>query len=683
MLINKDIMDVRAWANDHQLFPLAGLLTLLFLLFACVPPSETTYEGVSLDIKDPISRKILDFQNQRQSDSLLLYFTHENPSYRYLAARALGSYTDQQTHQGLLALLDDPYVLVRAAAAYALGQQEGAQLEDGLLAHFKADTSGLFAESNQAILEAIGKVGSQGRLEQLAAVSTYRPQDTALVTGQAWAIYYFGRRGITTDTAAMVALRLADTAYPASARYPALAYLARYATRLGDEEKKKLPDLLAATKEVDLRLLLFSAIGRQADSTALPTLLNALRQENDWRAQVNILRALQNYPYEAVKAAVEQKLYSKHELVAATAAEFFLEKGSASDATAYWNWARRDSLPWQTTYTLYQAANRYLPVYFADYRGSINYQLQQRFLKSKQPYQQAAAIAALAAFPWNYRIIQELGFTAEEAAVRTAAVAAIARIGSREDFDEFFKLSSRRARLDISQALQKAIMSQDPGMIYEAAQVLGQQDNPFIGLYPDLDWAKQSLKALALPEMLEAHRALENAIAVLEGGAPITTFPTPNYQQAIDWKAIDDAGERPVLRLRTNKGNIDLELWPEVAAASTASLLQLAKKGFYNNKRFHRVVPNFVVQGGDPRADGYGATDFTLRTETPAFHWVSSGILGLASAGRDTEGVQFFITHSGTPHLDGRYTALGRVIDGQAVVDALRMGDSIERVEIR
>ncbi len=653
------------------------------LLVSCVPPTEQQYEGVALDVKDPLSRKILDFQDQRLADSLVPYFGHENPNYRYLAATAFGSFKDPKAATALVALLQDPYDLVRAAAAYAIGQQGDPQLTAPLLANFRPDTSGGFAESHEAILAAIGKIAPVERLEQLATVTTYLPADTALIAGQAWAIYYFARRKITSEQANIAAFRLSGTNYPQRARYPALAYLARYAPPLPKEQRSEMLAQLATTNDPDLRLLLWSAIGRQADSSAQPLLLQALQEEKDWRAQVNIIRALEQFPYEPAKEAVRQQLRHPNELVAATAANFFLEKGIADDATAYWGWTKNDSLSWQATYTLYQAANRYLPLYFADYRGSINYQLQQRFLKSSNPYEKAAIIAALAEFPWNYRIIQELGFGAQEAAVKTAAAKAIATIGARNDFEEFFKLSSRRVRVELLQLLQKAIETKDPGMIYEAAQALIPKGNPYIGLLADLSWAEQVADALPMPAALEAQRELTKAIQVLAGKEPTTDFPAPAYNNPINWKVIDDAGERPVVRIRTNKGNIDVALWPEVAALSTSSFLSLAQKGFYNGKAFHRVVPNFVVQGGDPRGDGYGATDWCLRTETPRFHWIGSGILGLASAGRDTEGVQFFFTHSGTPHLDGNYTAFGRVVAGQEVVDALRMGDTVERIELR
>lgn len=660
-----------------------GAITwLLLALPACIPPSDPVYEGVGIELKDELTRRIYEFQDQRLTDSLRPYFSHENPSYRYLSALALGSYSDPNAQEGLKSLLSDPYDLVRAAAAYALGQQGDPELGEALLRNFAPDTSGRFPAANEAILAAIGKTATQERLEQLATVTQYFPRDTALVTGQAWSIFYFGRRGLIADQGTNRALELASNRFPASARYPALAYLSRFVSFLTPEQSLGLIQTFSDLNSSDLRMLQALAIAKDTSDGARTSLIAQLERESDWRVKVNILRGLRNYPYPSVRASLIEQLSDGNGLVSLAAAESILAIGSAKDATTYWTMGR-DSFPWRTAYTLYAAANRYLPLYFADYRGSINYQLQQRFQKTDNPYQKAGVISALGEFPWNYRIIQELGFNADAAVVKSAAVRALAAISQREDFNAFFRLSSRRVRSDLSLAFKQAIESGDAGMIYEATQALSVEDTPYTNFYPDLSWARTVLQNLPLPEAVESYRALENAILVLEGKAPKTDYPAPAFNRPIDWKAIDDAGENPTVRIRTAKGNIDLELWPEMAPGTVSSFLQLATSGFFDGKPYHRVVPNFVVQGGDPRGDGYGATDFSLRTETPPFHWMDSGIIGMASAGRDTEGVQFFLTHSGTPHLDGNYTAFGRVIAGQNILDGLRVGDRIDRVEIR
>ena len=111
------------------------------------------------------------------------------------------------------------------------------------------------------------------------------------------------------------------------------------------------------------------------------------------------------------------------------------------------------------------------------------------------------------------------------------------------------------------------------------------------------------------------------------------------------------------------------------APATVANFIALAQDNYYDNNRVHRVVPNFVIQGGCNRGDGYGGLDYTIRSEFSQQYYDDEGYIGMASAGKDTEGTQWFITHSPTPHLDGRYTIFGKVIDGMDVVHKIQVGD--------
>jgi cyclophilin family peptidyl-prolyl cis-trans isomerase len=129
-----------------------------------------------------------------------------------------------------------------------------------------------------------------------------------------------------------------------------------------------------------------------------------------------------------------------------------------------------------------------------------------------------------------------------------------------------------------------------------------------------------------------------------------------------------------VVRIETEKGTIELELLPDDAPFTVLSMIRLIRSGFFNGLTFHRVVPNFVVQGGDPRGDGWGGPGYSIRTEVSPREY-ERGSVGVASAGKDTEGCQFFITHAPTPHLDGRYTIFARVRKGMDVVDRLQIGD--------
>jgi cyclophilin family peptidyl-prolyl cis-trans isomerase len=113
-----------------------------------------------------------------------------------------------------------------------------------------------------------------------------------------------------------------------------------------------------------------------------------------------------------------------------------------------------------------------------------------------------------------------------------------------------------------------------------------------------------------------------------------------------------------------------------------ANFISLAQKDYFDKKFFHRVVPNFVIQGGCKRGDGSGSEDYSIRSEFSQRRY-TTGSVGMASAGKDTEATQWFITHSPTPHLDGRYTIFAVVESGMEVVQRIEVGDQILDVDIK
>ncbi len=135
---------------------------------------------------------------------------------------------------------------------------------------------------------------------------------------------------------------------------------------------------------------------------------------------------------------------------------------------------------------------------------------------------------------------------------------------------------------------------------------------------------------------------------------------------------------RPEIALETDKGLIRIVLYARAAPIHVRNLLALVQRGFYDGLTFHRVVSAFVIQGGDPRGDGWGDPGYTIRDEINQFGYLP-GTLGMPKAGKDTGGCQLFFTHLPAPHLDGRYTVFGQVISGMGTVDRIEVGDKILR----
>lgn len=135
--------------------------------------------------------------------------------------------------------------------------------------------------------------------------------------------------------------------------------------------------------------------------------------------------------------------------------------------------------------------------------------------------------------------------------------------------------------------------------------------------------------------------------------------------------------------IETNTGVIELELYPQHAPKTVNNFVFLAGKSFYDGISFHRVISNFMIQGGDPTGTGGGGPGYRFEDEVagnPLKH--EKGVISMANAGPNTNGSQFFITHAPQPHLNGKHTVFGKVVVGQDVVDSIREGDKMEQVKI-
>jgi cyclophilin family peptidyl-prolyl cis-trans isomerase len=222
----------------------------------------------------------------------------------------------------------------------------------------------------------------------------------------------------------------------------------------------------------------------------------------------------------------------------------------------------------------------------------------------------------------------------------------------------------------------------DPGVIAVVAGALRNKDRDFKGLYDnDLKFLDEALQKLSLPQEIETYNELKKTIDFFAGNKDSEPLK-PEYNHPIDWSILTSLKEKPKAKISTDRGSIILELYPKKAPGTVANFVKLANEGFFDGKNFHRVVPNFVIQGGCPRGDGYGSLDYSIRSELPPMHYDREGYVGMASAGNHTEGTQFFITHSPTPHLDGNYTIFARVERGMEAVHKILVGDKIQSIKI-
>ncbi|MBI5915057.1 MAG: peptidylprolyl isomerase [Bacteroidetes bacterium] len=648
----------------------------------CVPPSEEKQAGVHLDFTNPVYQSLYDLKDRGHTDSLLLHFRDKDATMRYLAVMAFASIKDSTAIDSLVRRLDDPAEAVRIAAAYALGQIGNSRAEQPLLDAFdRYDTTGVSKDFNAAIMEAIGKCGTVKLLGALSGISTYRLTDTTLMEGQAWAIYRYAlRKMVSAEGTAKMLDFATNSRYPASVRFIGANYLSRAQDIELTNGDSLIAPALAKEDDYRMRMSLAIALGKTKSERAVNALLYQYNIERDYRVKCNILRALGNFEYEKVKATAYHALEDPSMAVAVTAAEFFVEHGVGEEASTYWEVAKQPGRKWQVALAMYAAASKHLPYGFEESRKYLNWELKRRFEGAASPYEKAAAIRGLGEYGWNYRYIRDVGYPSDLAPVRTASVEALANIARKPNFNSFFG-GGITAKREITECFRDAIENGDVGMMAVAAEVLRDPALNFKATFDSLSILENAMKKLRLPQEIETYYEVKKTLDFFKG-IEKSVAAKPKFTHKIDWKIITDLKPGTKVAIKTKKGTITLDLLTEQAPGTVSNFLELIKDKFFNGKNFHRVVPNFVVQGGCTRGDGYGSPNYAIRSELPNLHYDQEGYVGMASAGNNTESTQFFITHSPTPHLDGNYTIFAKVSEGMDVVHKIEIGDVIDEVTL-
>jgi cyclophilin family peptidyl-prolyl cis-trans isomerase/HEAT repeat protein len=679
------------------------LLAALPLLARAAAPPAHPYA-------DATRRRIATAQDERNTAALLPLLQSKTAAYRAAAAEALASVQDKKAVPVLLPLLQDASPAVRRAAAYALGQT-GDSLAVPALAQRLAQPE-ISPLARRAAFEALGRCVTKSSVSQLYTLKVPGP-DSAAAPGRAWALYRASLRGLATpEVARQAALLLGQ---PGTKLAPARAGASAALTRMRGQDstlaRAALPVLLqavASDPDYFVRENCTSVLGRVARPAALQALLQAA-QDPDHRVRIAALRALPTSPITVMsatrrpgKAANEVILQVKTRPAdslrvrcagralgarlpqeSLTAAEWFLttpHDTATADNVMDWlryvvgiEYSATAARHWRTRATLLQAALRHAR---AEQRPAIADTIRRRYAGTANQYERAALLTALAEDPGQFDfLVKEAALTAGPPVVPGAALAALVSLRGNKNFP-----AARQA--DFTAALRRALAGGDVAQLATAAEALAS-----LALVPapqpeDLAALRQAQSKLTLPREIEAWLGLQQALDKLEKKPIPTPAPVgPASQHPIDWALVQTIPVGQKVTMTTTKGTIVLELKVVEAPGSVASFVSLLKQHFYDGLYFHRVVPDFVAQGGDPRGDGSGSTPYNLRSEFSQLTY-GAGAVGLASAGKDTESCQFFFTHQPTPHLDGRYTIFAQVVQGMAVVQQLEIGDKMLRVEL-
>jgi cyclophilin family peptidyl-prolyl cis-trans isomerase/HEAT repeat protein len=671
------------------------------LIMACTPdkmeePPKNLEKFIKRNVfhSDEILQKIYNAANERDSETVASYFSSPQEKYRKHAALTFASLQDSSFLLPLLELLNDEKTSVRFAAATAIGQFWATSSEELLLEKVtQMQTSENYdANVQQRLLESIGKSATQKGL-QFLTLKKY--ENDTLRIGQAIGIYRAATKPkvnerITSDSATVLMLNfLSLPKQNYTVRLMASAYFARLADKVIPKNEidsiqgKKQSDFFETLKnkaDKDSQLFVRSnaaqalgAIKTKENEDFLIKLLN--KTDENYIVKISAIRALGKFDASPkIKKAIGNYINAKNPNLQIVASETLKNLARLTDYKLYLEWAEKT--------TNYRArANLLAGIIKIEKKENIASQKAISLLdSSKNIYEKMALLQALSENIQNMDLILDTLQATQNHFLRTAATEALLNLSTNFLSNSAQKVSSKEKE-QLSKGFEFAIVSGDVGAMALAANALMSEEFKKIYKYKTTSLIKlltEARKKLVLPKEIETYQEISKAIEFYTGKS--TEIPPPPPTKEVDWKLINTLDARHTIILNTNKGEIIISLFTEEAPATVANFVTLAGTGFFNKKKFHRVVPNFVVQGGDPRGDGWGSIDYTIASEFSNFYYDDEGYLGMASAGKDTESCQFFITHSPTPHLDGRYTIFGKVINGMDVVHKLEVGDYIEMV---
>jgi len=663
--------------------------------------ADLTYSQVPL----PVLLRITQAEDERRwDDELRALLSHRNAAIRKRAALAAGRIGNEDSVVALANLMKlDTDASVRAMAAFALGEVESASAADVLIAVVKNNDER--GELRARALEALGKIAGalpqeqQARQRELGAVI----REALEVESTRSANQLTALLGIT----AILRSRPAD-AGPTLAKFlnspdsrvrsDAANALARLRLKDGNERLRFLVD---TDRDPNVRANAARVLGITEDKDSFPFLLSRATSDVDERVRVSGIRGLA-----ALKNPNAGDLLLKHittnrnEIL-----EIAITVGRLIPQTDYhdaifWFRSQNEKLN-HTAPEIEIAFARVAPAtYLAD-------------LEKLNPPTDWRAVAAIANALTEYATLPDTLNTKRELAA--AAQGRLRKMLEYPNVDYAIPDVLRALAAFKPQNLQQILIAhlKEPDVIVRgtAADLLGDLppsdeittmliaarlrterdslNDAALSILDSLGKQKSSAAnsaikdALGSPDYLVRQRAatILKANGVGDFSSQVGLVKTRNTQ-ADYRRALARIGRKVSAVVTTTKGSFTIDLLPSDAPLTVDNFVQLAQRNYYRGITIHRVVPNFVIQDGDPRGDGNGGPGYQIRCEINEVPY-DRATLGMALSGKDTGGSQWFVTHAPQPHLDGGYTVFGRVVEGMEVVDKIERGDVVKSIRIR
>lgn len=683
------------------------------------------------EVPEAILLRIVRAEDERRWDrDLGVLLSSDNPAVRKRAALAAGRIGNERAVELLVPLLEnDPNAEVRAMSAFALGEIESGKAVDALVSQLNVKTP---VSVKARSIEALGKIAASlpKTEEALAKTAGKAILDTLEFEAQ--------RRSGSDFEVISLGITAALRAKPEGAGkviaefltysdpLPALAAnaLARLRTKDGNAE---LLRMLASAKDPVARANAARVLGATEEAAAFEALSNRAINDPDARVRVSAIRALVTLKN---PKALETLLnvgpvglpgVSAAEVLELASAIGRLAQGTANERALLWLKTGRKLFP-NTAPEIEIALVRVSPAVYLGELGTDGTATTtaQEMLRSnwRAASSFAQALGEIAALPDSASDKSLLATRAQEILRAMLAYRQSnkitknqAAVHSEYAIPDVLRAFAAFKPADLAAVLRKQLNESDVVVRATTAELLGE-------LPPNAENA-ESLTA-ALKQALSSDKLNDAALAILEAlGKQKTEAANASLESALNsrdqlirsraaeylktngagdfssrvgiqttgktskdyQRAIARAGNSVRARVITSRGTFTIELLPGEAPLNVENFVQLARSGYFNGITFHRVVPNFVVQGGDPRGDGNGGPGYSVRCEINEVPY-ERGAVGMALSGKDTGGSQWFVTHSPQPHLNGGYTVFGNVVNGMEVVDAIVRGDVIRSIVI-
>lgn len=655
---------------DRMLRGLKGILAGL-LVVAWMPVSGQAVNKYN----DSIIRKIHDLADRRDAEGLMPFLRSPDPNYRGEALFCLGSVQAAGIADSVFPAIQVEQERVRIIGCWALGQTKSSGTVPILRKVLEKETNSLV---RGMAYEALGKCGTAEDLNFMAAMDCPL-QETE---GQAMGIFRFGLRGITSTAGNSRMLKLINTGSSLVGSLYVSCFLGRYA---GVDWLRTVPeDIMQAfenERNEEVKSNLIKAVIRAKGEEAWPLAKGIIDSDTDYRIKVNILNSLAPIPWNKAAKTVYKLVEGADANLSVAGAEAVQRHAAYADLpvllksiNATKNWRSRSLLLGKALELVTEKPARV---------GKVEKLIFESVNSAASPSGKAWYIKALQSDPGQYVFVEQQLNTAKDPVVATACIETISEMRKSANFAEASKTAAA-AGVDLEseylRIFKKAIQTGDAPLVALAAGVLRDPKLNYREKITDTGFLETALAKVNHPSKTEAFVELNQAIAFFRGQPPLQTGP-PVFNHPINWQIVNRLSPKQKVIVKTGKGEFVVQLNVTWCPGTAAAFVELAESGFYRNLTIHRVVPNFVMQDGCPRGDGWGAPEFTIRSEFSPTPFME-GSLGMASSGKDTEGSQWYITHSATPHLDARYTNFGFVIEGMEVVHLLEAGDKIIGMEL-